>query len=88
MIRRKVRVTGRVQGVFFRDACHKEAVKLGLGGEVRNESDGSVAAVFEGDQKAVEAMCDWCRTGSDQADVEHIEITEEEPQGHTSFDVK
>ena len=88
MIRRKVRVHGQVQGVFFRDACEKEAVRQGVAGEVTNAPDGTVVAVFEGEPSAVEAMCDWCRSGSDQADVEHIEVSEEEPQGDTSFHVR
>ena len=88
MIRRQVRIHGRVQAVFFRDACQTEANRAGVVGWVRNAPDGTVEAVFEGEPGAVQAMCNWCRSGPEQADVEHIEVTEEEPQGDTSFDVR
>jgi acylphosphatase len=88
MIRRQVRISGRVQGVFFRDSCQTKASRAGVVGWVRNAPDGTVEAVFEGGPDAVQTMCDWCRNGPEQADVDHIEVTEEEPQGDTSFDVR
>ena len=66
-IRRRAVVHGRVQGVFFRDSCRQLAQAAGVAGSVRNEPDGTVAAVFEGDPDAVRRMVDWCRTGPPSA---------------------
>ncbi len=88
MIRRRVIVQGQVQGVFFRDTCHTEAGKAGVSGWVRNAADGTVEAIFEGNRAAVEAMCEWCRTGSEGAEVRSVEVFDEEPQGDTSFQVR
>lgn len=85
MIRRRVRVQGRVQGVFFRDTCRRLATQVGVAGWVRNEPDGSVLAVFEGEPDRVERLCRWCRTGPDHARVSRVDVTEEEPEGLTSF---
>ncbi len=88
MIRRRVIASGRVQGVFFRDRCSREAARLGVAGWVRNRADGSVEAVFEGERAAVEAMVSWCRSGPPRADVEHVEVTDEPPEGERSFSVR
>lgn len=78
-------VSGQVQGVFFRAECASRARKLGLGGFVRNLPDGRVEAVFEGDPTAVDAMVEWCHRGPRWAQVERIEIIEEEPKGDAEF---
>ncbi|MCK5099842.1 MAG: acylphosphatase, partial [Desulfobacteraceae bacterium] len=59
----KVVVKGRVQGVFFRVETKNTADRLGLNGYVKNLSNGSVEAVFEGDQQAVTQMVEWCHKG-------------------------
>lgn len=87
MIRRRVRVTGRVQGVFYRDTCRREASRRQVSGWVGNRGDGSVEAAFEGAPDAVEAMIAWCRTGPPQARVERVEVTLEQPTGETGFRV-
>lgn len=84
MIRRRVHVHGRVQGVFFRDSCRQEARAAGVSGWVRNEPDGTVLAVFEGDPEAVERMCRWCEHGNAHAEVARVEVEEEEAEGITS----
>jgi len=86
-IRRRVVVRGRVQGVFFRDTCRREARFRGVAGWVRNAADGSVEAAFEGDPAAVEAMIDWSHRGTKGADVTAVEVVEEPPQGETRFRV-
>ena len=86
--RRRVVVSGGVQGVNFRDAARQEAQSAGVAGWVTNRDDGSVEAVFEGDSEAVERMVDWCRSGPSSADVEDVDVTEEEPQGDSSFEVR
>ena len=85
---RTVKVSGRVQGVFFRDSCRQEAQARGVAGWVSNEADGSVAAYFEGDAADVQAMVDWCRTGPAYARVERVQERVIEPQGMQSFEVR
>lgn len=80
-------VTGQVQGVFFRAQTAQRARARGLGGFVRNTADGRVEAVFEGDSKAVDAMVAWMHDGPPLADVDHVEVADEEPRGDTAFRV-
>lgn len=87
-VARTVVVHGRVQGVFFRDTCRREAEAARVAGWVRNEPDGSVAALFEGHQDAVRAMVDWCRSGPPSARVSRVEVTEVEPTGAAAFEVR
>lgn len=86
-VRRRVIVSGRVQGVFFRDTCEREASAAGVTGYVRNLRDGRVEAAFEGDVAAVERMVAWCRHGSPRAVVEGVEVVDEEPTGDAAFRV-
>jgi acylphosphatase len=88
MIRRRVVVSGQVQGVFFRDTCRRQAHVYGVMGWVRNCPDGTVEAVFEGEPNAVEAMIEWVRRGPPAAEVSRVEVTEEEPVGDRSFRVR
>jgi acylphosphatase len=87
VIRRRVLVSGRVQGVFFRDSCRSEAEARGVRGWISNRDDGAVEAVFEGQRPAVEAMIDWCRSGPARASVTGVEVTEEELRGERGFRV-
>jgi acylphosphatase len=80
-------VSGQVQGVFFRAECASRARELGLGGFVRNLSDGRVEVAFEGDPAAVDSVVEWCHTGPRWAQVDKVEAVEEEPQGETRFRV-
>ena len=70
--RAHVRVTGRVQGVFFRDSTRQTAERLGLSGWVRNSPDGAVEAVFEGPSEKVREMIRWCEGGPPDASVENV----------------
>ena len=88
MVRQRVVVHGRVQGVFFRDTCRQEAVRHQVSGWVRNRPDGTVEAVFEGEPQAVEAMTRWCRGGPAYAQVEHVEVQRESPTGERGFEVR
>jgi acylphosphatase len=83
-----VRASGRVQGVFFRDATRREAERRGLAGWAANRPDGTVEAVFEGPPGAVEAMLEFCRAGPGHADVRELEVSSEEPEGLSGFDVR
>ena len=84
----RVVVTGRVQGVWFRDSCRSEARGNGVGGWVRNRSDGAVEAEFEGPTAAVERMVAWCREGPPRAHVEHVDVTPAAPVGDANFRIR
>jgi acylphosphatase len=86
-IARKVVVRGRVQGVYYRDRCRREALAAGVSGWVRNELDGSVQALVEGPAAAVDRLVAWMRIGPRRAIVEDIEVTVCEPEGLTGFHV-
>jgi acylphosphatase len=85
VVRRRVLVSGRVQGVWFRDSCAREASALAVGGSVRNLPDGRVEAVFEGQPSAVAHMVAWCGQGPPRAVVTGVEVKDEEPVGELSF---
>jgi len=85
MSRRHVIVSGRVQGVWFRDSMRREAERLGLSGWVRNLPDGSVEAAFEGQPDAVENLTEWCHHGPPGARVTSVTPRDEPPEGLTGF---
>jgi len=88
VIRRRVVVHGRVQGVFFRDTCRRQARARRVSGWVANREDGAVEAIFEGEAAAVQALVHWARKGPPQAYVTKLEITEEEPRGERGFSAR
>ena len=88
MIRRRVVVHGRVQGVFFRDSVRRLAEREGVAGRARNVPDGTVEAVFEGEPAAVERLVDFCRLGPPHASVERMEVTAEEPEDLAGFRIR
>ena len=85
MIRKRVVVHGFVQGVFFRDSVRRHALGAGVGGWVRNNRDGTVEAVFEGDAEAVERLVTLCHEGPRGARVDRVDVAEEEPEGIAGF---
>ena len=87
MLRRRVIVSGRVQGVFFRDTVSGEARARGVAGWIANLDDGRVEAVFEGEPEDIEALIELCRRGPERADVEDVEVLEEEFEGLQGFRV-
>jgi acylphosphatase len=88
MKRVHVRIRGRVQGVFFRAEARARAESLGLAGWITNAQDGSVEAVFEGDEERVDSMVAWCRRGPSGARVDDVEVEAEEPTGEAVFSVR
>ena len=84
-IRRRVVVTGRVQGVFYRAACRSHAEGLGVAGWARNLVDGRVEVVAEGEMAAVDALIRWCGEGPPRALVTNVTVTAEEPEGLRGF---
>ena len=85
-VRRRVRVQGRVQGVWFRGSTRNEARRLGVAGWVRNRHDGSVEAVFEGPRVAVERMLAYVEQGPTLANVTALEVEVEPPEGLAGFE--
>ncbi len=72
----RLRIRGRVQGVWFRESMRREAERLGVAGWVRNLPDGGVEALVQGDVAAVDRLIAWSRNGPPLARVEHIDIEE------------
>jgi acylphosphatase len=88
VIRARVVISGRVQGVYYRSYAVDEARELGIDGWVRNTSGGDVEAVFEGQREAVKKMLDWCWKGSPSSRVDDVRVTWEEATGEfDGFDV-
>ena len=81
MIRRRVIVTGIVQGVWFRASTRDAAVEAGVTGWVRNLPNGGVEAVFEGEERQVEQAVNWCYRGSPGSRVEKVQVVKEEYTG-------
>ena len=77
LVRKRLRITGRVQGVAFHASTITAARALGLAGWVANCADGSVEAVAEGDEAGVAALIRWCHHGPPAARVDHVEVTDE-----------
>lgn len=84
-IRRKVLVSGTVQGVFFRESLRREAERVGAAGGATNLPDGRVEVVLEGQPDAVEELVRWCHEGPAHARVESVEVQEESPRGVRGF---
>ncbi len=87
-IARNVVISGRVQGVFFRDTLRRRARSRGVSGWVSNRPDGTVQAHLEGPPDGVAELVLWCRTGPRGAEVEDLEVTVAEPEGADGFVVR
>ena len=85
MSRRRFVVTGRVQGVFFRQATRDVAVQLGIAGTAVNRADGKVEVVAEGDDDALDALAAFLREGPPRALVTKVDVLVEQPEGLTGF---
>jgi len=83
-----IRVTGKVQGVFFRATAQSKAQQLGLTGFVRNERDGSVYLEAEGPEEKVRELIAWCKAGPPQSTVDHVEVEELAGKGFKGFEIK
>jgi acylphosphatase len=88
VIRYRVLVSGRVQGVFFRDTCRRVAERHGVAGWVRNLPDGRVEAVFEGPEADVRRLVDWAHDGPRMAVVDDVAVQSEPPEGLAAFHIK
>lgn len=81
-------VGGRVQGVFFRDTTRRMAASSGVSGWVRNNPDGTLEAVFEGEADAVERLVEFCREGPRGASVAGVQVRAESPEGLAGFEIR
>jgi acylphosphatase len=87
VVRKHVVVHGHVQGVFFRDSVRRLAERSDVAGWVRNTWDGTVEAVFEGEDEDVERLVQFCREGPRGAVVERVDVDDEQAEGLTGFRV-
>lgn len=81
-------ISGRVQGVWFRQSTAQEAERLGVSGWVRNMPNGGVEAVFEGPPDHVECAVEWAHRGPERAHVTEVERFTEAPTGGTGFQIR
>lgn len=80
-------ISGRVQGVGYRNWTQQEAMRLGLSGWVRNRHDGSVEAQISGPEEMIEQLLSACRQGPPAAEVINIQVTDSEPLTTVGFEV-
>ena len=88
MVRRRVLVYGRVQGVGFRYTLARAAQSRGIAGFARNRPDGTVEAVFEGEADAVDSLVRLAHEGPRGASVDRVDVAEEEAEGLSGFDAR
>lgn len=83
----KIKVSGRVQGVWFRQSTLKKANELGIYGTVKNLPDGSVDIEAEGDEVALQKLLDWCSNGPEHASVDDVAYDEAELKNYQDFSI-
>ncbi len=86
--RTRVVVSGRVQGVWFRQGTLRAATEAGVAGWVRNLPGGEVEAVFEGPAEKVASVVEWCRRGPDHAFVASVQESSEQAEGLVGFEIR
>lgn len=84
---KQIKITGKVQGVFFRKKTQEKAKELGIKGWVRNEADGSVLTEIEGNQQALTVMEAWLKNGPERARVEHLLVQIGSEKGYRDFKI-
>lgn len=83
--RRRLLISGRVQGVFYREGLRRQATAVGVHGSARNLADGRVEVILEGGTDAIEHLIAWCRSGPPNARVDTVEVTTEPCEGVVGF---
>ena len=81
-------VSGKVQGVWYRQSTVEQAASLGVHGWVRNLPDGRVDAWLEGEEEAVRDVARWLERGPPRAEVSGVQVQEHSPQGYAEFEVR
>lgn len=88
-IKSHIFVSGKVQGIFFRDNTRKKALDLGVTGWIRNLADGRVEAVFEGEKDKVEKMVSWVREGPAFAKINNVSVVSDNYSGESeTFEIR
>jgi acylphosphatase len=87
-IRKRILLSGRVQGVWFRESCREQASLAGVAGWARNLADGRLEIVLEGAPAAVDRLVAWCGRGPSRAQVLEIDVTTEPAVGEVGFRVR
>jgi acylphosphatase len=87
-IRKRLVVSGRVQGVFYRDSTREAAENHGVAGWAKNRDDGAVEIVLEGPPEAVEAVVGFCRLGPVSAEIDAVDERDETPEGLAGFEIR
>ncbi|HEU0065403.1 MAG TPA: acylphosphatase [Flavisolibacter sp.] len=82
-----IRLSGKVQGVFFRASAKETADKLKISGWVKNTSDGDVEILAEGTSESIQKFIQWCKEGPPKAIVSHLHFTETEPADLKNFSI-
>jgi len=84
-----IKISGKVQGVFYRQSAQKKARELGITGWVRNEEDGTVYVEAEGEEQDLEKFIKWCRKGSGGASVSNLDYNfVKDVQGFQDFTIR
>lgn len=84
----KIKITGKVQGVFYRKNTLRQALSLNIKGFVQNQADGSVYAEAEGNEKALDQFVEWCKNGPVKAEVKSVDIKTGTVQNFEDFTVR
>lgn len=85
---RVIRVSGRVQGVFFRQSAKQKAVELDVVGFARNDPDGTVTIEVEGNPDALDTLVAWCHEGPTYAKVERVVVENGTPKHFRDFTIR
>jgi acylphosphatase len=81
-------ITGKVQGVFYRDSTRRKAQELGITGFVRNQPDGSVYAEAEGTEEQLNQLVGWCHVGPERAQVSQVIVATGPVVGYKGFEIR
>ncbi|MEE1946875.1 acylphosphatase [Pedobacter sp. KR3-3] len=82
-----IKVTGKVQGVFFRASTKAVADQMGVKGLVKNQKDGSVYIEAEASETILDLFLDWCKEGPEKSVVENVEVADGEIKNYRNFEV-
>jgi acylphosphatase len=81
-------ISGKVQGVFFRDSSKKMAQTLNITGWIKNRDDQKVEAMISGEEKNLDIFVDWCKSGTERAEVKEVIVSKKEQTFFKKFDIK
>lgn len=88
VLRYNIRVTGKVQGVFFRESTRRKALEINVSGFVRNESDGAVYIEAEGNEAQLAELVSWCQRGPERAEVIAVKVEPAPVNNHRGFEIR